>query len=880
MTVWRKLRSVIRRSARERDMDDEMRFHLEMEAADLARRGMAADEASRVARANFGGIERHKDDARDVVGTRLLNDLGQDIRYGARQLRASPGFTVAVVLTLALGVGATTTMYAIDRAVMVADVSFPRPDELVHLAQGTGGNCIACWRLAKGNYMTVRDESRTLTGVTLVADWNAILRGPEHTEIVDGALVTPAMFDMLGVPALLGRTIVPSDSTSESRNLVVMAESFWRTRFGGDPSIVGSTIVVDAVQHTIVGVIADRFAFPKGAVLWAPRILGPADASDRYWTNDNAIARLRPGATLAQAHAELATIAAQLATENPSAMKHWTIDAMPFRDWLSPAHGDHTDWLLFLAVGLVLLIACINLAGLLVARLTVRQKEIAVRAAMGASGGRIARQLLTETVFVTMISGALGAAIAAVATRIVRDAMPPFVIERLPNWTSMGMDANALLVALGTGAITGLVIGLWPAWRFGRPALVNALKDGARSATSPGQSSRTRRGLVVAEIAFAIVLLAAAGLLARTLRNLHAVQPGFRADHVLTFRVTGPPRVPGDTLPLDSLKYERLASLLDAVPGVVRAAPVFGAPYTYASSTNGFGIRGTESDRPGHGYSVRMIPAGTDYFATLEIPILRGRPFTAGDHSGTPLVAIVGETVARRFFKQQDPIGRFIRIDSLYWQIVGITGDTRYGARNRTVAMYPGEVYRPIAQWPWRQAQFVVRTRGAPLEVAPALSRVVRDFDRDLAVTRIESMEAVIDEDVAPDRLISGMMLGFALAAVVIAAIGLYGVISYSVAQRVREFGIRRALGAESSALLSLVLGQGLRLALFGSAIGLVGALATTRLMGALLYGVSPVDPLTLGAVVAAMCAVGLAAAFLPARRASVADPMESLREE
>jgi putative ABC transport system permease protein len=337
--------------------------------------------------------------------------------------------------------------------------------------------------------------------------------------------------------------------------------------------------------------------------------------------------------------------------------------------------------------------------------------------------------------------------------------MPEFIAELFPNWSSMGMDVPALLVALGTGVATGVLIGIWPAWRFGRPTLVNALKDGARSATDR-RPSKTRRGLVVAEVALAIVLLAAAGLLTRTLRNLHSVHPGFRADHVLTFRVTGPPRIPSDSTPLDSLKFERLATLLDALPGVIRAAPVYGAPYTHAASTNGFGIRGTESDQPGHRYSVRMIPAGARYFATLEIPILRGRPFTSGDKSGSPLVAIVDETVARRFFANQDPIGQFIRIDTLYWQIVGIAADTRYGARNRTVAMYPGEVYRPIAQWPWRQVQFVIRTRGSPLDVAPASTRVVRGFDHDLAVTRVETMESVIEEDVAPDRLISGMMRG------------------------------------------------------------------------------------------------------------------------
>ena len=313
MILWRKLRSLVRRTRRERDMDDEMRFHVEMEAAELVRGGMSADEADRVARATFGGIERHKDDARDSVGLRLLDDLAQDLRYAVRQLRGSPGFTAATIVTLALGVGATTTIFAIERSVTATDLAFARPDELVHLAQGTGGDCNACWRLAKGNYMTVRDESRTLVGVTLVADWSAILRGPEHTEIVSGALVTPAMFQMLGIPAMLGRTITPADTSADGRYVVVIAENLWRNRFAADAGVVGSKIVLDAVPRTIVGVIADRFAFPQRAVVWAPRILGPSDASDRSWTNDNAIARLRPGVALPQARAELAGIGARLA---------------------------------------------------------------------------------------------------------------------------------------------------------------------------------------------------------------------------------------------------------------------------------------------------------------------------------------------------------------------------------------------------------------------------------------------------------------------------------------------------------------------------------------------------------------------------------------
>jgi predicted permease len=878
VVAWNKLRALVQRSAREADMDEEMRLHVDMEAADLRQAGVPADEALRRARATFGGIERQKDDARDAVGVRLFDDLAQDFRYGARQLRASPAFTVATLLTLALGVGATTTMYTIEHTVATFGVDIADPGTLVHVAQGTIGGCLSCWRIAKGNYMTLRDESRTLSDVTLIAGWNPILRGSEHTEIVNGARVTPAFFELLGIHAMLGRTIVRADSTPDRENVVVVSETFWQTKLGRDSAIVGKTIVLDAAPRTVIGVVAQRFVFPQGALVWTPRILGPVDAADRSWTNDNAIARLRPGVTLAQARAELATIGAQVAASYPAAMRRWSFGAETFMTWQSPTSAD--DIPLFIAVGMVLGVACINLAGLLLARLTARRKEIAIRAAMGAGRTRIARQLLTETLLLTVASGTLGAAVAAGAIHFVRDAMPSFVVEYLPNWRNMRLDLAALVVAIGTGALTGIALGLWPALRFSRPSLVEELKDGARSATASGRVSRMRHALVVFEIAFAIMLLSAAGLLARSVRNMHAVRSGFRADHVLTFRVDAPARAAGDSTPVDSLRWERLAARLDALPDVARASAVYGIPYSRSASTNGFTIEGRAANSPLRGSAVQMVPAGVDYFATLEIPMLRGRAFTATDRSGAPRVAIIDEAIADKFFPTEDPIGHSLVIDSIPWQIVGVAGKTRYGARNRVISQSPGEIYRPMAQWPWRFTQFVVRTHGEPLQSAPEAMRVVRNFDRDLAVTRVTTLESVVRDDLAPDQVFAGSMVVLAVAAVLISAIGLYGVISYGVAQRMREFGIRRALGAESTALLSLVLGQGARLAATGAALGLVGALAATRILRAVLFGVSPTDPLTLAAVVAAMCAVGVAAACVPARRATRVDPMVSLREE
>jgi putative ABC transport system permease protein len=875
--LWFRLRALLRRSALDAELDRELAYHIEEATRANVEEGFAPKEARRAALAAFGGVQQFKEATRESHGTRWLDHLTQDVRYAARQLAASPAFSGAVVLTLALGIGATTTLYTLNTTFSGDPNPLPHESQLVHVAQGTGG-CNACWRITKGNYITIRDESRTLAGVSLISDWGAILRGPEHGEAIDGSRVTPGYFETLGVSAMLGRTFSAADTSSDRRNVVVLSEPFWRTQFGADSSVVGRTIVLDAAPYQIIGVVAKPLVFPRNTALWAPLMLTAADAEDRSWTDHNAVATLRPGVWLPQARAELAAIGARVAAAYPTAMRNWTFDAMPFAAWRTTGGGDQVR-MLGISVSLLLLMACINLAGLLIARLTVRRRELAVRAAMGADASRIARQLLTETIALTVIGGGLGGALAAGVVRAVRVGMPPFIREAVPGWDALHVDWRAFVVALATGAVTGVVIGVWPAVRFAKISLVDVLKDGAPSTSASGGVSKTRRALVVAQTAFAIVLLAAAGLLARSLRNLSAVEPGFRVDHVLTLRVSAPPRPPGSTEPVDSLRFDRLANAFTVLPGVTNAAAVFGLPYGQMASTQGFTIDGRTGDAARE-VSVQMVSVTPDYFATLQIPIVRGRVFTSADHSGAPRVTIIDQTVARRHFRDENPVGRAIVIDSLPWTIVGVAGDVHNNARGSHVSLNAGEVYRPSAQAPRRWMQVILRTRADPSTVAQDVIRTLGAFSTDLAATRIEPMEQLVDDGTALDKALAAMVTGFAAAAVLITAVGLYALISYGVATRTREFGIRRALGAESSAIAALVLGQGLRLAAVGAVVGVAGALAVMRLLRSLLFGVSPADPLTLGAVVALMCGVGIASAYVPARRAVRVDPMTCLREE
>lgn len=814
-------------------------------------------------------------------GDFLFNDLIHDLRHGLRQLAASPAFTATTIFTLALGVGAATAMFGIERTLSAVNLDVANPPTLVHVGQGLAADCAACGTLASGNFVGLRESSRTLTDLAFVTPWKAVLRGDERAEVLAGARVTPGFFSTLGVHALLGRTISADDSAESHTNVIALGESFWKARLGGDSSIVGRTLVIDGVPRLVVGIIPQRAALPEGTAVWAPLVFdAAATANHAAAGGGNAFARLRAGASIAGARAEVATIGARLEARYPTELRGTSFGAQTFADWETPTHDD--DIPLFVAVGMVLAVACVNLAGLLLARLTMRNKEIAVRAALGASRSRIVRQLLTETVLVTLIGGLAGAGVAAIGIRLVRDDMPSFVADAIPRWRGLHLDLNALAVALITSVLTGLVIGLWPALRFTRAALVDDLKAGARGSSAGSSTSRVRRALVVVEIAFAVVLLGAAGLLARSVQHQQMVRDGFRSDHALTLRVTAPTSVgsAAGRAPADARYWTRLAQRLSAVPSVVQTTAALGLPYSNAAPAEAFAIEGNAPSAPGHETTARVIAADADYFTTLAVPIRAGRAFDASDRSDAPRVAIIDDRIARIVFGNADPIGRAVVIDKASWRIIGIAAETRPTARRPIGATSLGEIYVPLAQRPSSTVQFVLRTQGDPLQAAREAARVVHDFDRDLAVTNVQTFAALIEDATAPYRVLTGSMMSFAVAAAAIAIIGLYGIVSFLVAQRMREFGIRRALGARAPALFRLVFGESSILAAIGIGFGLIGALGAGKVMRVVLVNVSPWDPITLGAVVAAMFVVAILSAYGPARRAARADPMAALRSE
>jgi predicted permease len=858
--IARRLRALIRNEEYEQEMNEEMRFHLEMEAADLRRAGVPADEAMRRARLTFGGVENFKEEGRDARGTRLLENLWQDLRYAARQLRASPGFAIATILTLALGVGATTMIHSYGRFLSSEGNALATPERLVYIGQGPRA-CRLCPNMAAGNYLTIKDQARSLESVSMISEWEPVVRGPDRTELTDGQRVTPEFFQTLGIRPLLGRTLLPEDSASDRQHVIVLTEGMWRTQFSGDRRVLGQTLILDRIPYTIVGVVANDDVYPRDTQFWAPLILTPADASERRDADYRVVGRLREGATPAMAAAEVGGIAARLAAEHPDIMDRATFRAAPLLN-LHRFRGEGSTRTSAAAVGLLLLIACINLAGLLIARLSVRRRELAIRRAMGAVSGRLVRQLLAETLLLTALGGAVGAVVSLWGARLL-----------LGGGELFKLDLQVFAVALTIGLLSGVAIGLWPAIRFARPALLPELRG--RTATAGSDSARARRTLVIGQVALAIVLLSAAGLLARSFAEMYGIRPGFNTDQVLTLRVRLAERLPNESP--DPTQVTRLVRAIEATPGVERAGATLGIPFGHGEASGGFDIEGRPWDAAEEQPSVRMHAATAGYFEALDIPILRGRAFSDIDGANAPRVAIINQEMARRFFADQDPIGRAVIIDSLRWQIVGVVPVIFQGNFEQ---MAMPEIYRPIEQWNRPTIWIAMRTRGDPAAMGQTVVAAVRGFDPDVAVTRLFTMQTLRANDMASERNMLRMMTTFALAAILIATIGLYGLISYSVAQRTREFGMRLALGARRSAVLRLVLGEGVRLAVIGAAIGVAGAIGVLRVMQSMLFGVSAMDPLTLGAAVVIICAIATVAAYVPAQRAMLVDPMTTIRSD
>lgn len=806
-----------------------------------------------------------------------MDRLLRELRTAARSLARNPGFTAVAVLTLALGIGANTAIFSVVNAVLLRPLPVAEPERLVTVFHfyPSLGNLEA--GMAVPTLLELEERAESFTGVAARSWWGVNATGGGEPERLTGAQVTGGYFSTLGVPAALGRALLPADAEGDGQSVVVISDGLWRRRFGSDPGVIGRTLQLNGVAYEIVGVAPAGFRdLDPSAELWAPLTFSPGQLTQRTSEFMTLVARLEPGATHERAAQEMSAFAERLKADNPGSYPpDWSLRTRPLTEQLT---GDVRPALLVLlgAVGFVLLIACANVANLLLARAATRHKEVAVRAALGAGRGELIRHLLLESVLLSLVGGGLALILAAVGIGALVALQP----DSLPRMEEISIDGTVLLFTLGVALLTGLLFGLAPALRASRTDLQSVLRQGGRSGSGDAGGQTARRALIVAEFALALMLLVGAGLLLRSFARLTQVDPGFNPSNVLSAQVFLPTaQYSSDTARIAFV--EQLTARVAALPGVEAVGLTTGIPFGPGGGTRSFSIEGFE---PGPGEpdpwgDYRIVTPG--YQAALRIPVLRGRFFTDEDRMGTRPVVVVDRELAERYWPSEDPVGQRIGFpsgDSIRWnEVVGVVEHTAVEGLDAERRV---QVYRPFQQVGPSSMVLAIRATGDPERLSGPLRAAVDAVDPSLPLSTVRTMEAMLADAVAPRRFSMLLLAVFAGIALLLASVGIYGVISFDVARRSQELGVRMALGAERGAVLRLVLRQGLGLALLGVAIGVVGAIGLTRLLTSQLYGVDPTDPVTFAAVVALLLGIAAVAILLPARRATRVNPMIALRSE
>jgi len=922
MTLWSRFRSwlrvILRRSRMESEMDAELRFHIETFAEDLVRNGVPQEEALRRARLEFGGIERAKEECRDARGITFIENLFQDLRFGLRMLRKSPGFTTVAVLSLALGIGANTAIFSLINAVMLRSLPVHAPEQLVFLKwsarRSPHTHMFYSWAGCPGNtvfsstragscsfsypaYEQIRENQNVFSGILAFVPASGLsdVTVNGQTAQARGDLVSGNFFSTLGVRSTAGRTLDPLDDVSSAAPVIVFSYAYWQSRFASDPAVVGKTILLNGVPFTIAGVAAPGFAGLETGLprqFWVP--LSSRYQFDQRFSKEKETdgaslwvqmsARLKPSASITQAEAGLNTIFARSVTSGSGAL--FKPEDEPRIELPSATRGlpmlrqqfSKPLFVLMSAVCLILLIACANVAGLMLARAVARQKEISVRVALGAARRRVVRQLLTESLMLAAAGGGLGILFAywgasSLSGFFSANAYEAFEINVNPDLRILGFT-------LGISCLIGILSGLAPALRGTRLDLIRALKESdtglSCSAATSGQRLSVGSGLVVAQVALSILLLSAAGLLVRTLVNLETMNAGFDPRNVLLFDLDA--TVSDYKGPKLQRLYRDLQRQFAAFPGVTSASYCMTPLLSGARS-------GTDLQIPDaadkSSVNVDQLPVGPDFFQTMRIPFLAGREFTPAEFesSSPPQSIVVNQTFTRRFFGNENPLGRSISEPEHHgktpqYKIVGIVGDAKYDSLRRDVAP---TAYLPIG---YAGGTFELRTAMNPKMLVPVVREVLNKIDKNLFLINPKTQVEQIDQSLFQERLLASLSSLFAVLALVLACIGLFGLLSYEVARRTREIGVRMALGAHQRDVLRLVVMKGTILVAVGSAAGITAALVATRYVGSLLYGVKPIDPLTFTGVVILLFAVALAACYTPARRAARVDPMVALRYE
>ena len=878
MFEWLKLRmrALFRKNEVEKELDEELRFYLEHQIEQYLARGMSQDEARSAALRDFGGVERAKEQCRDARGVRMIEELWHDVRYGFRRLCKIPLFSLAAIVTLALGIGANTAIFGVANAIVFRALPYQDPDRLVTVSQSRqaheGPNKVS---VSPANFRDWREQNQVFTSIAGVISWTFTLTGQGEPEEISGGAVSFDTFSLLGVRPALGRGFTQEEDQVGAGRVAILGHSLWKRRFGADPTIIGKSIALDDHSHTVVGVMPTGFKFPLAdeAELWTPLAHRLPEWCGRSCWYLLTIARLRPGISPEQAQADLSTIAARLEQQYPQ-------DNRGIGAVITSLHNESVGdnrraiYLLMGAVTLVLLIACANVANLLLARAATREKELAICSALGAGRGRLVRQMLTENMLLALAGGALGLLLAF----WIADLLPSFAAEYSPRAGEISIDGRVLVFACGITLLTGVAFGLIPALQASVPDLINSLKEGGRGGGAGLRSHRSRNTLIVTEVALALMLLIGAGLLMKSFLLLQRVDLGVQPQNVLTFRIA----LSRESYPKSQQIadfYAQLIERLKVLPGIQSVAATGELPLQGGVNWQ-VNIEGRQQSGAGSELLVHPYMVTPDYFRTMGIRLLKGRAFTRDDDRDRPLAVIINEAMARSYFPGEDPLGRhlgFGKSKTQPWQIVGVVADvkqTGVGAEVRPA------VYLPHSQSSRGAMKIVARTIANPLDLVAAARNEVWAIDRNVAISEVKTMENVLSKSLAQPRFLLLLIGFFAAVALTLAVVGIYSVMNYAVTERTREIGIRLALGAQRSDVLGLIVRQGLALTLIGVFLGLLGAFALTRVMSSLLFKVSVTDPITYAIITLLLVIVAMLACYLPARRAMKVDPIIALRHE
>jgi len=877
LSEWiRRLRMLFSGDAFDRDLREEMRLHIEMRQQALMRDGLAPDSARAAAQRQFGNAALLHETSGDAWGWRGLEHLAQDLRYGARALARTPGFTLLAILTLALGIGANTAIFSVVNAVLLNPLAYRDPGRLVTLLHY--GNA----PVAPANYIDWRDQSRSFDAMAAAEFWTPNVTGAETPESIPGLHVTPNLFPLLGIAPLMGRAFSPVADDAVAPREVVLSHRLWQRRFGGDRDVLGRSMLLDGEAYTIVGVMPAAFKFAPfwatHAELWVPMTFRDRVHS-REGNSLRVFARLKQDATLRSARAEIAAITGRLERQFPGTNRGVVVT--PLKE--NVVGKVETPLLIVLCgVGFVLLIACANVAHMLLARTADRRREIAVRTALGAGRGRVMAQFLTENLLLAGLGAACGLLLAFWGVRALVTLSP----ADIPRVDTVAVDGRAILFLFGVTGLTAVLFGLAPAMQANAANLSGALKEGGRGGSDGVARNRLRGFLVASEFALAFVLLAGAGLMIRTFAAVEALNPGFDPHHVLSMIVS----VAGSREAAEGpreLFYRQLMERVRGLPGVESVGAINHLPLAGDLWGWDFQIEGRRKPQPGESPSAVYRIAMPGYFETMRLPILRGRGIAATDDFRAPGVAVINQAAVRRYWPNEDPVGQRISIEDGIWvTIVGVCADAR---QYEWTSEPDPEVYlaglqdRYFLGGPDTHVSYitlVVRTAGNPADMAPVLKRTVWSMDRNLPISQVLTMDGVVATATAQPRFLTLLLAIFAAVALLLAAVGIYGVMSYAIARRTHEIGIRISLGATRGDVLRMVLRQGMMQALAGSAVGVTGALLLTRLMSGMLYRVRPDDPLTFSVVPLVLGAAALAAVCVPARRAARIEPTVALRQE